>query len=196
SMVTEVETMRASDVLRNEHRAVERVLRVLERAADRLDAQEPVSMEVFEDSLDFLRNFADKCHHAKEEAVLFPAMARAGVPVDKGPIGVMLAEHEEGRAYIRAMVDAVEDCKRGNAAAREALARNARAYASLLEQHIRKEDDVLFPMGDRVLPDADQEALVAEFDRIEAEQIGPGVHERYHQMIDELDQEVPAKERR
>ncbi len=179
--------MKASDVLMNEHRAVERVLKVLNRSADRLDAGDTVPAAIFADSLDFLRNFADKCHHGKEETALFPAMARAGVPVERGPIGVMLAEHEEGRGYIRAMGEALEGYQRGDESARKPLAENARAYAQLLAQHIRKEDGILFPMADQVLPEAEQKRLVAEFDRIEAEHIGPGVHEHYHQMIDELD---------
>jgi hemerythrin-like domain-containing protein len=179
--------MKASDVLRNEHRAVERVLRALNRAADRLDAGEAVPPQLFEDSLDFLRNFADRCHHGKEETALFPAMAKAGIPVEQGPIGVMLAEHEEGRGYIRAMGEALEAYKRGDATARRPLADNARAYAELLAQHIQKEDNILFPMADQLLPQAQQQELVAEFDRIESEKIGPGVHERYHRMIDELD---------
>jgi len=179
--------MRASDVLKNEHRAVERMLGVLQRAANRLDAGEAVPVEIFDGSLDFLRNFADKCHHGKEEMALFPAMAKAGVPVDRGPIGVMLAEHEEGRRYIRAMAEALEGYRRGDHAARAALAESARGYATLLAEHIKKEDSILFPMSDRVLSESVQQELVAEFDRIEAEHIGAGVHERYHAMIDELD---------
>ncbi len=179
--------MKASEVLMNEHRAVERVLKVLNRSADQLDAGEDVPTALFEELLDFLRNFADKCHHGKEETALFPAMAKAGVPVESGPIGVMLAEHEQGRGYIRGMAAALEGYKRGDSAARAALAENARGYAALLAQHIKKEDTILFPMADRVLSDTTQNKLVAEFDRIESEQIGPGVHERYHKMIDELD---------
>jgi len=179
--------MKASDILRNEHRAVERVLKVLRRGADRLDAGEQVSPDVFEDSLDFLRNFADRCHHGKEETALFPALEKAGVPVEHGPIGVMLAEHEEGRGYIRAMADALEGYRRGDPGARRALAENARAYADLLAQHIQKEDNVLFHMADRALPQAEQDRLIAQFDRIEEERMGSGVHERYHQMLDRLD---------
>jgi hemerythrin-like domain-containing protein len=182
--------MKPTTVLKQEHRAVERVLRVLNRAADRLDEGKDVSPAIFEDSLDFLRNFADKCHHGKEEELLFPAMEKAGVRKDRGPIGVMLVEHEQGRQYIQAMVDALEEYRQGNQAARATLADNARAYAALLSQHIQKEDQVLFPMAEQVLAAEEEEALVEGFDRIEQEHIGPGVHERYHQMIDQLEEET------
>ena len=179
--------MKASEVLMNEHRAVERVLKVLERSANQVDAGEAVPASIFEDSLDFLRNFADKCHHGKEETALFPAMEKVGIPMEQGPIAVMLAEHEQGRSYIKTMGEALEGYKRGDPAARARLAESARRYAALLTQHIKKEDTVLFPMADRLLSDATQRDLVAEFDRIESEHIGPGVHEHYHHMIDELD---------
>ena len=179
--------MLPTHVLMDEHRAVERVLRVLDQAADRLEAGDAVPPNIFEDSLDFLSNFADKCHHGKEEELLFPALERAGVPKDRGPIGMMLIEHEEGRQHLRAMAEALDGYRKGNKAARKSLAENAKAYAALLSQHIQKEDHVLFPMAERLLSAEEKEYLVEGFGDIERDRIGPGVHERYHQMIDRLE---------
>lgn len=180
--------MNPTTVLKEEHRAVERVLRVLNKAADRIDEGKAVPPAVFENSLDFLRNFADKCHHGKEEELLFPAMEKAGIGRDGGPIGVMLVEHEQGRQHLRAMEEALGAYREGDQSARSALAGHARAYAALLAQHIQKEDQVLFPMAERILAADEKETLVEGFDRIEQDHIGPGVHERYHLMIDELEE--------
>jgi hemerythrin-like domain-containing protein len=179
--------MLASEVLKSEHRGIERMLKVLEKEAARLEAGEPVQLRTFEDGVEFLRNFADRCHHTKEETRLFPALKAAGVAVEGGPIGMMLAEHEQGRKHIRGMAEALEAYKNGDRSAGAALASSARAYVSLLRQHIWKEDNVLFPMADRILPESEQASLIASFDKIEEEEMGPGVHERYHQMLDELD---------
>jgi len=179
--------MKATEILMNEHRGIERMLRALERAADRLEGGDETRLQTFEEGVDFLRNFADRCHHTKEETELFPALERAGVPVEGGPIAVMLADHDQGRQHIRAMAEALEAYKKGDVAARAVLVSNARAYADLLRQHIWKEDNVLFAMADEVLPEPEQQRLVDSFDRIEAEEMGPGVHERYHQMLDQLD---------
>lgn len=179
--------MYASSVLKDEHRGIEKMLRALSREAGRLEAGERVDPAIIEQGIDFLRNFADQCHHTKEEKELFPALEKAGVPVEGGPIGVMLADHEQGRDYIRAMAQALDAYKLGDSAAAAQLAGSIRGYVELLTAHIWKEDNVLFAMADRVLPPAVQEQLVASFDRIESEQIGPGVHERYHQMLDELE---------
>jgi hemerythrin-like domain-containing protein len=179
--------MRASEVLKSEHRGIERMLKVLEGEAARIEAGERVNVEMMEQGIDFLRNFADQCHHTKEEKELFPAMAKAGVPTEGGPIGVMLEDHVQGRAHIRGMSEALEAYRQGDEAAAKRLAGSIRAYTELLTGHIWKEDNVLFAMADEVLPDSIQAELVASFDRIESEHMGEGVHERYHQMLDDLE---------
>ena len=179
--------MRASEVLKNEHRGIERMLRVLEKEATQLEAGERVDPAALDQHVDFLRNFADRCHHTKEETELFPALQRAGVAVEGGPIGVMLEDHNQGRAYIRSMVEALKGYGQGDPSAAAPLAAAIHGYVTLLTAHIWKEENVLFAMGDKVLSEATQAELIERFDRIETEEMGPGVHERYHHMLDELD---------
>ena len=182
--------MSATNELRTEHRAIERMLAVLETAAQRLERGERVRPEVFRQAVDFVRNFADRCHHAKEEQNLFPRMEARGVPRQGGPIGIMLFEHDEGRAYVGAIAAAIDAYERDNQTAGRVIAENARGYVDLLRQHIMKEENALFPMADRVLSAADQDELDRRFEQIETEVMGPGVHERYHRLLDELEQEM------
>ena len=102
----------------------------------------------------------------------------------------MLAEHEQGRAYVRAMAEASGRYAKGDKSAVAALIENGRGYAGLLRQHIAKEDGILFPMADKVLSGAEQAQLLKEFETVERER--PGEHERYHHVLDELEQ-VAAK---
>lgn len=182
--------MKATDVLKTEHRAIEQMLDVVEAAANRLAAGQEVAPDLFSQAADFFRNFADACHHAKEEELLFPAMEGHGVPREGGPIGVMLMEHEQGRAYVRGIAQAAERYAGGESAATQALIQNTRGYVELLRQHILKEDSVLFNIADSLLSPAEQGELVAGFERVEEERMGPGVHERYHDLIAELKQVV------
>jgi hemerythrin-like domain-containing protein len=149
-----------TDVLRDEHRVILRALDMLEMAAAQLARGRPLPDGWWPEIVAWLRSFADKNHHAKEEAALFPAMVKAGVPSEGGPIAVMLEEHERGRALVRAM-------EAGGAVARAA---KAREYVALLREHIDKENGVLFPMADAVLDDRAQGALTREFEAVEAEQ--------------------------
>jgi hemerythrin-like domain-containing protein len=180
----------ATDELKTEHRAIERMLAVLQMAAQRLDDSEPVRPGLFRDALDFVRNFADRCHHGKEEQNLFPRMEERGVPRVEGPLGVMLMEHDEGRDYVAAIADSIDAYDGGDASAVRVIVENARGYTGLLRDHIAKEDEVLFPMADRVLNSSDQREMEERFQRVEAEVMGPGVRERYDRLLDDLEREL------
>ncbi len=178
--------MLATDDLRAEHEGILRMLAVLESMAGKLGGPDAPPPAQWEAVLEFLRVFADKCHHGKEEDILFPAMERAGVPRQGGPIGVMLHEHTLGRGHIAAMAAALGDLRTGGPGAVQDLADAALAYAALLTQHIAKENNVLFPMAERLLGEPAIDAMHADFERIEAERIGPGRHEAFHALLDQL----------
>jgi hemerythrin-like domain-containing protein len=180
--------MKATQDLMSEHRGIERMLAVSDKAAARVTKGDPVPPQVFLDMVDFLRNFADKCHHGKEETQLFPAMEAAGIPRQGGPIGVMLMEHEQGRALIRQMSEAAERFANEDTSAAQPLAQAIGGYTTLLRSHIYKEDNILFPMADAAIPAPEQPRLAVAFDEIEATVMGPGVHERYHQMLDDMEE--------
>ena len=182
--------MKATDILSSEHRVIERVIATLEIAADRLEAGQPVRVEFFLDAADFIKGFADGCHHLKEEGVLFPAMTASGLPQQGGPVAVMLMEHEQGRMFTRGMRAAAERLQSGESAATAEVLANARGYAALLRQHIQKEDGVLFPMADQVIPATKQAQVAEDFERIEHEETGAGVHEKYLALAEALEQEA------
>ncbi|OPZ82941.1 MAG: Hemerythrin HHE cation binding domain protein [bacterium ADurb.Bin429] len=178
--------MYATDQLRADHEGILVMLSVLERLADDLHAGRAVNLDHLEQILDFLRTFADTCHHGKEEDLLFPALGRAGLPAEGGPVGVMLLEHTQGRAYIRGMMDALEALRAGKGGATD-FARNAYGYVELLRAHIDKENDILFVMAERILPPAVHAQLTEEFEKVEHERVGEGIHERFHALIHELE---------
>ena len=182
--------MEATNILKGEHRVIERVLASLEAAANRLKASEPISPRFFMEAADFIKGFADGCHHKKEEGVLFPAMEAAGIPAQGGPIAVMLAEHQEGRRLTAAMRAGAEKLQSGDNTAREGVAQNALQYVALLRQHIAKEDNVLFPMADQAIQGSAERQVAAAFDRVEHEETGEGVHERFLALAESLERQV------
>ena len=182
--------MEAITVLMEEHRIIEGVLVSLEAAASRLDAGQPVRTGFFVDAADFIKGFADGCHHRKEEGVLFPAMEAAGLPRQGGPIQVMLAEHEEGRRLTRGIREAAERLQGGQPQAKVQLVSSAQSYVALLRQHIAKEEQILFPMADQVLDATRQAEVIEAFERIEHEETGADVHETYLAVARALDQET------
>jgi hemerythrin-like domain-containing protein len=149
--------------------------------AGRIESGAAVPRDHLAEAVSFLQVFADRCHHGKEETALFPAMERAGVARDNGPIGAMLAEHEQGRALVRRMAGSLD--------AGADFAAAVRSYVALLTQHISKEDSVLFPLADRLLSLDVRQEMVKTFEEIEENVVGHGRHEQLHALLERLEAE-------
>jgi hemerythrin-like domain-containing protein len=180
--------MTATEILKHEHTIVLKVLDAVRHEAQAIANTGKLNVEKLDKILDFFRVFVDQCHHGKEEEYLFPTMEKRGIPADKGPIPVMLQEHTGGRNTVKAIIEALDRARQGDAAATEAVAANLSILDEHLRSHIEKENEVLFPMADKVFTPEDQQALIASFEKHEAEEIGAGVHEKYHQLAHELAQ--------
>ncbi len=178
--------MSATETLRHEHDAILKMLDATEEVARRLQANEPVGGEILDGLLEFFREFADHCHHGKEEEVLFPFLEQKGMPREGGPIDVMLLEHEQGRALVRGMADAAAAYHKGESAAGQRWANAASGYVYLLREHIDKENNVLFVLAERLLSSEEQARLARQFETIELEKMGAGTHERLHASMNEL----------
>jgi len=102
----------ATDTLSREHVYIKAVCGVLYQFSMKVLQGQGKVEDVKEDwnlALDFLVNYADGVHHAKEEDILFPALEEAGIPVQQGPIGVMLQDHTVARKLVREMRSALEE---------------------------------------------------------------------------------------
>lgn len=179
--------MLPTDDLMNEHRVIERMLEILTKASNRLEKGQDIDSELYVDAVDFLKNFADKCHHTKEEKLLFEKMMERGVSGEVGPIAVMMREHQDGRAHVKSL-DKLSKEKMSKTT-REGLIKSSRAYVDLLSKHIQKEDNVLYPLANQILDKDDQKELEKGFKEVEEKVMGPGVHEKYHHMIEEWEEE-------
>jgi len=177
--------MRPTDILTSEHRVIEQVLDCLDKIAsqggDRFDVQSA------RQAVDFLRHFADQCHHGKEEDHLFPLLETRGLPHYSGPTAVMRQEHEQGRRHLAAMAAVIERAGTG-IDERETFKAHANAYTRLLRDHIRKEEDCLFTMTANLLDEEDCHALLRAFQDFEHHDMGESTHQMYidlaHQLAD------------
>ena len=177
--------MYASDILKGEHRVIERMLNVLRKILGK-----EIPIDTINKCLDFIKVFTDKCHHGKEEDILFPALEAKGIPREGGPIGIMLSEHEQGRRYVKAISEAIDLYRRCVEEARERIYENINSYINLLTQHIQKEDNILFPMANTVLNVEENRKIIEDFEGIEEERIGVGKHDEYIKLLEEIELEV------
>jgi len=173
----------ATDDLMHEHDTILSALHILDRMIDGAEIENEIDLDDMTAFINFLKEFADKCHHGKEEGFLFPAMIAMGVPESGGPIGVMMQEHAEGRRLIQELAQSLPgeiDLDR--------LIKAARDYAMLLRGHIQKENSVLFPMADRVLGDKKLAEIYQAFEDHEEKVIGHGRHEKLHTVLEQLNE--------
>ncbi len=178
-------------VLRTEHQVILRVIAVLRRLVVRCESGAGFEIRCLKRCVEFFRLFADACHHAKEEDLLFPALEARGIPRDGGPIGCMLEEHRMAREYTRSMGEALDEIERGREEARGRFLTTARQYAELLTQHIDKEDTVLFNMGDRVLSVDEQASLCGKFCEVGCRTFGGKKREELARIADDLESRWP-----
>ncbi len=174
-----------TQILVEEHTLILQALDALEQKLSQLERGAPADRVYFEKAVEFLRTFADKCHHGKEEHLLFKTMVDRGFPREVGPIAVMLHEHEVGRAFVRGIAEAAASAPGDPGAARRII-ENGRGFIQLLRAHIDKENTILFPMADNILGPEDQVYLEKEFERFETEETGAGVHEASLKLLEEL----------
>jgi len=178
--------MHPTEILSGEHRVIEIVLAALDRMTEKTAADGRLEKQPALEAIDFIRNFADGCHHAKEEGQFFPVLFEKGFPREYGPVAMMLHEHEIGRAHVRAMAEALDAASDGDPDAVQSFISQTRGYIALLRAHIQKEDQILFPMADRTLTSDDQSRVSEAFDKTEAEEVGVGTHERYLKLAESL----------
>lgn len=149
-----------TEVLSAEHKFILKVIGALERECDALEKGKAVDAAFFKQAIDFIRNYADKFHHAKEEDVLFKELGKDDVDLPCNPVQQMLIEHQAGRDYVKGLEAGLLEGDK------KKVARNARGYALLLREHISKEDGILYEMAKYSLKPQVQEAMLARFNEI------------------------------
>lgn len=179
--------MEPIQLLEREHRAIERVLETLDQyAASQSRASTRASQKDLLQFVEFIRQFADRIHHGKEEKILFEQMVEAGFPRGSGPLAVMIHEHDQARALARTLHALGEKERPWSEVDRRRVKEICAAYTSLVRQHIRKEDEILYPMAlSRLGPEA-LGSIAGAFAEFERKDSRTGEKERLLAMAHQL----------
>ncbi len=179
------------ETLMKEHRFIEKLLGSLQVFVEQLESDQQDARARVADYVEFFREFADRCHHGKEEDQLFVTLGDHGFPRDAGPLFVMVAEHNMGRQRIKELGAIAggegplseEDLRQ--------IRESAGDFIPLLRMHIQKEDEILFPAAERALPPEVLDDLAKGFDDFERTIIGDGTHEKLHALGERLIRDFP-----
>lgn len=148
-------------ILSDEHQTILKVIDEVINECSELENGKVLNIGFFQKTIDFIKNYADKFHHAKEEDILFKAMLENNENLHCNPIPVMLHEHDEGRQFVKGMEQGISENNKA------LLIDNARGYCMLLQNHIYKEDNVLYPMAENALTDEQKELVNQKYHDVE-----------------------------
>ena len=176
-------------IMEEEHGNIVRALVVVRTICLQLMNGGEVPDGDFRQIIDFIRNYADKHHHGKEEKLLFPVMIEKMGPVaDKLVTHGMLVEHDLGRADILALETALNEYQKNPLPEIKLdILSYAMAYAHLLQLHIEKENSVVYPFAERSLSEVDFQDINEKSEAFEAEKKKEGVQEHYLSALDTLE---------
>ena len=167
----------AIDELRQEHGDIFAAIRVLEQIDRRIERGDAVPSADMKELVLFFKEFADLCHHGKEEGILFSRLEAAGAAEGAAELE---AEHKQGRQFINGLEAAAA------ASDAAAFATAGRQYAALMRKHIEKETLGIFAAADKTFSAAELDQLAAEFKIYEREVIGENRHTQLEQSLTEL----------
>ncbi len=180
--------MNGIQLMIDEHVYIKRMLKVIRSASLKFTNNEEVDLDDFNKMIDFVRNYADKHHHEKEEKYLFNKMiSEIGTVAEKLIKYGMLVEHDFGRLYMQELEIAIEKYKEGNAEAKIDIIANAVGYANLLERHIAKEDEIVYTFANKHLKEDTLNTFNNECEVFENEMTKEGVQKKYIDMLTYLE---------
>ena len=161
--------MKGTEVLREEHKKILKVLHLLDTICNRLKKEEIIPIDHLKTIIRFISDYADAFHHAKEEDVLLPFLDKTGMPKNGKQIEEILEEHLLQRSYVEAMTDALAHSEFQSSETIKKFVSQARNLMGLLSEHIFKEDTLLLPWAERLFTQSHQEELDREFKALEKE---------------------------
>ena len=153
--------MYCTEVMVEQHANISRMLKIIQAACCAILEGGEVDQKEFADIIDFIRNYADNHHHRREEEVLFPEMVDnleevASIIIKHG----MLVEHDLVRAHVRALEEALKlYAEEPKTEHKLQILAEAMAYANRLQMHVEKENNVVYPLADRSLPENIKEKI-------------------------------------
>ncbi|MEA4825291.1 MAG: hemerythrin domain-containing protein [Clostridium sp.] len=183
--------MDAIEIMVEEHKNIERMLQVIRKMCIKVLNNDNVNYNDFYRVIDFVRNYADKHHHSKEETILFGKLS-AGENNHIGKVSVegMLVEHDLGRLYMMNLEAALKKYENGDKDSRVDIIANAIGYTDLLKRHIFKENNALYKFARKTLSEKDLQDINEKCSKVEEAAKTNKVQEKYISLIDELERSM------
>src|ERR1035437_328611 len=159
--------MKPTDNLMIEHREISELLNIMSVIADNIKSKDVFYPNDIEEIIDYLIILLDKSHHGKEEEVFYPELILSGIPKEKAPLSIINYEHILAKRYLNEISSCVVNCKIGNDFSGELLADSLINYVVLIQNHIKREEEIVFPLANEAFSIEKQNEISQKFEVIE-----------------------------
>lgn len=176
--------MQARAPLMIEHRLIERMIGIINRILAQIEKEEKVNPVWIDITVDFIRTYADRTHHGKEEDILFRDLKERNMSEeDQRMMNVLIEEHVLGRKITRGLIEANNQYRNGVTGALSEIVSGLRSLADFYPKHIEKEDKVFFPAARGYFSEQEDQAMLDEFWKFDRKMI----HEKYLSVVETLE---------
>lgn len=167
-----------------EHRLIERMIALLDNHVKTASSLALLDLTLIDKGIDFLRSYADRCHHGKEEDILFKALEQKKLTAGEQKIfDELVEEHAVARATVKSIAAARDRAMTGDAAAFDEIAQLVKKIGTLYPAHIEKEDKRFFLPIMEHFTKQEQDEMLAQFDEFDRQLI----HEKYQNIVVQLE---------
>jgi hemerythrin-like domain-containing protein len=170
--------------LMREHRLIERVVGLLERDLEKIGSRSESQDLIITAAVDFLRTYADRTHHGKEEDILFRELGKKQLSPDhKRIMSELVEEHTIARKTVGNLARAHAEYLQGNRASLAVVETSLKELVALYPRHIEKEDTQFFFPSMEYFTRHEMDLMLQEFEDFDSRMI----HERYQRTVEELE---------
>lgn len=173
--------MQARGLLMIEHRLIERMLTVIKGVLVQIESKLNVDPVFVDIAVDFIRVYADRTHHGKEEDILFREMKKKALTSQDSQImKELIEEHVFCRQTTKALIEANAHFRGGDETALADITAHLKTLTEFYPRHIEKEDKVFFPSSRTYFTDEEDQAMLTEFWEFDRNMI----HEKYKSLVE------------
>lgn len=163
-----------------EHRLIMRMIHLIDNQVKKLEIGTIVNQSFIDAAIDFIRTYADRTHHGKEENILFRDLSNKNLSeTDKEMMDELIQEHNVGRDTVAALTKAANEYKNGDTSALPSIIRSFKKFVAFYPLHIEKEEKIFFPASTVYFSESEQESMIAEFWEFDRKMI----HEKYKSVV-------------
>ncbi|MDP4267783.1 MAG: hemerythrin domain-containing protein [Bacteroidota bacterium] len=178
--------MKATEQLKAEHEGIKLILKVMERISNKLEMEKNFLPNDLKRIIEFMKLFVYKCHHSKEEKILFPALEKAGIKNVDGPIEIILNEHPISKLLLSNLEMSLNKFIDRESGSEELVIKEIRNFICLMNNHINKENEILFLMAKKALSNERQEELYFKLEEYEERTVDSCKIEEFHNLLNEM----------